>query len=215
MENKKIFRVLAVLFLALVFSGINSISSAEEESIGQKFEEALESNNEAEMTAIVKNNKDGVQEEIKAMVEYAMSGNAEPGLRDYLLNVAGVMATVYDKEFKDDRLQKFVIANINSLEKKAEKKTEKKTKKKAHSADKIKEELVNLGKGDWLVTSIKVDNVNDIKIEIGFKETGVAKNVSFGDSKKAKEIVLKHIPNAKGRIDWISGGMAMKAVLLE
>jgi hypothetical protein len=211
MKNKKVLSVLAVFFLTLVFSGVNSISSAEEASVGQKFEDALESNNEAEMKAIVKNNKEGIEEEVKAMVEYAMSGEPEAGLRDYLLNVAGVMATIYDKEFKDDRLQKFVIANINSLEEKAEKKTE----KKASYTDKIKEELVNLGKGDWIVTTFKADDVNDVKIEIGFKESGIAKNVSFGDGKKAKEIVLKHMPKAKGKIEWISGGMAMKAVLLE
>lgn len=215
MKNKKIFRILAVLFLALVFSGINSISSAEEAGIGQKFIDALESHNEAEMKAVVKSNKDNIPGEIKSMVEYAMSGQAEAGERDYLLNIAGVMATIYDKEFKDDRLQKFVIENINSLEKRAEKKAA----KKPSSSDKIKEELVSLGKGEWIVMNFKVDNVNDIKIEIGFKESGggsaSAKNVSFGDSKKAKEIVLKYIPNAKGRIDWISGGMAMKAVLLE
>src|SRR3989304_7109298 len=176
MKIKKVFRALAVFFLALVFSGISSISSAEEAGIGEKFIDARESNNEPEMKAIVKNNKDDIPGEVKALVEYAMAGEAEPDKRDYFLNIAGVMATIYDKEFKDDRLRKIVIANIDSMEKKAEKKTEKKTKKKAHSADKIKEELVNLGKGDWLVTSIKVDNVNDIKIEIGFKETGVAKN---------------------------------------
>ena len=211
MKNKKYFRVLAVLFLALAFSGIGSISSAEDAGIGEKFIDALESNNEPEMKAIVKNNKDDIPGEVKALVEYAMSLEGEPDKSGYFLNIAGVMATVYDNEFKDDRLQKFVIANIDSLGKKAEKKTE----KKASSADKIKDELVSLGKGEWIVTNFKVDNVSDVKIEIGFKETGVAKNVSFGDSKKAKEIVLKYIPNAKGRIDWISGGMAMKAVLLE
>ena len=58
MKNKKYFRILAVLFLALVFSGINSISTAEETGIGEKFIDALESNNEPEMKAIVKNNKD-------------------------------------------------------------------------------------------------------------------------------------------------------------
>jgi len=211
MKIKKVFRVLAVFFLALVFSGISSISSAEDAGIGEKFIDALESNNEPEMKAIVKNNKDDIPGEVKALVEYAMSLEGEPDKSGYFLNIAGVMATVYDNEFKDDRLQKFVIANIDSLGKKAEKKTE----KKASSADKIKDELVSLGKGEWIVTNFKVDNVSDVKIEIGFKETGVAKNVSFGDSKKAKEIVLKYIPNAKGRIDWISGGMAMKAVLLE
>ncbi|MBI5747603.1 MAG: hypothetical protein HZA00_00645 [Nitrospinae bacterium] len=211
MENKKFFRILAVFFLALVFSGINSISTAEEAGIVEKFIDAFESNNEPEMNAIVKNNKDNIPGEVKALVEIAMSAGAEPDKRNYFFNIAGIMATVYDKEFKDDRLQKFVIANINSLQKKAEKKTE----KKGASSDKIKEELVNLGKGDWIVTTFKADDVNDIKIEIGFKDTGVAKNVSFGDSKKAKEIVLKHIPNAKGKIEWISGGMAMKAVLLE
>ena len=214
MKNKKYFRILAVLFLALAFSGIGSISSAEEAGIGEKFIDALESNNEPEMKAIVKNNKDDIPGEVKALVEYAMAGEAGPDKRDYFLNIAGVMATIYDKEFKDDRLQKFVIANINSMEKKAEKKTE----KKASSADKIKEELVNLGKGEWIVTNFKVDNVNDIKVEIGFKVSGdsaSAKNVSFADSKKAKEIILKYIPNAKGRIDWMSGGMGMKAVLLE
>jgi len=214
-----VFGLIIIFFLILMFSGMQEISSAEEASLGQKFIDALESKNNSEMKAIIKNNKDNVPEEIKAMVEYAMSGEAEAGERDYLLNIVGIMATIYNEEFKDDRLLKFVIANINSLEKKAEKKTaEKKTGKKASSSDKIKEELVKLGKGDWIVTNIKTDNVNDIKIEIGFKVSGdsaSAKNVSFADSKKAKEIVLKYIPNAKGRIDWVSGGMGMKVVLLE
>src|SRR3972149_1704413 len=182
MKNKKVFKILAVLFLALVFSGINSISTAEDAGIGEKFIDALESNNEPEMKAIVKNNKDDIPGEVKALVEYAMSLEGEPDKSGYFLNIAGVMATVYDNEFKDDRLQKFVIANMDSLGKKAEKKTE----KKGTSSDKIKEEIVSLGKGDWIVTNFKVDDVNAIKIEIGFKEIGTAKNVSFGDSKKAK-----------------------------
>ena len=189
MKIKKVFGLIIIFFLILMFSGMQEISSAEEASLGQKFIDALESKNNSEMKAIIKNNKDNVPEEIKAMVEYAMSGEAEAGERDYLLNIVGIMATIYNEEFKDDRLLKFVIANINSLEKKAEKKTaEKKTGKKASSSDKIKEELVKLGKGDWIVTNIKTDNVNDIKIEIGFKVSGdsaSAKNVSFADSKKA------------------------------
>lgn len=220
MKIKKMFGLIIIFFLVLMFSGMQEISFAEEASLGQKFIDALESKNESEMKAIIKNNKDDVPEEIKAMVGYAMSGEAAPDERDSLLNITGMMATIYNEEFKDDRLLKFVIANINSLEKKTEKKVEKKAEKKASlvPTDKIKEELVNLGKGEWIVRNIKVDDINDIKIEIGFNEKGgaaSAKNVSFADGKKAKEIVLKYIPNAKGRIDWISGGMGMKAVLLE
>ena len=216
MKIKKVFGLIIIFFLVLMFSGMQEISSAEEASLGQKFIDALESKNDSEMKAIIKNNKDNVPEEIKAMVEYAMSGEAAPDERDSLLNITGMMATIYNEEFKDDRLLKFVIANINSLKKKAEKKTEKKAS--SSPANKIKEEIVKLGKGEWIVTNIKVDDVNDIKIEIGFKESGgtvSAKNVSFVDSKKAKEIVLKYMPNAKGRIDWVSGGVGMKAVLLE
>lgn len=216
MKIKKVFGLIIIFFLVLMFSGMQEISFAEEASIGQKFIDALESKNESEMRAIIKNNKDDVPEEIKAMVEYAMSGEAAPDERDSLLNITGMMATIYNEEFKDDRLLKFVIANINSLKKKAEKKTEKKAS--SSPANKIKEELVKLGKGEWIVTNIKVDDINNIKIEIGFNEKGgvaSAKNVSFADGKKAKEIVLKYIPNAKGRIDWISGGMGMKVVLLE
>src|SRR3989338_261410 len=205
MKIKKVFGLIIIFFLVLMFSGMQEISSAEEASLGQKFIDALESKNDSEMKAIIKNNKDNVPEEIKAMVEYAMSGEAAPDERDSLLNITGMMATIYNEEFKDDRLLKFVIANINSLKKKAEKKTEKKAS--SSPANKIKEEIVKLGKGEWIVTNIKVDDVNDIKIEIGFKESGgtvSAKNVSFVDSKKAKEIVLKYMPNAKGRIDWVS-----------
>lgn len=216
MKIKKMFGLIIIFFLVLMFLGMQEISFAEEASLGQKFIDALESKNESEMKAIIKNNKDDVPEEIKAMVGYAMSGEAAPDERDSLLNITGMMATIYNEEFKDDRLLKFVIANINSLKKKTEKKVEKKAS--SVPTDKIKEELVNLGKGEWIVRNIKVDDINDIKIEIGFNEKGgaaSAKNVSFADGKKAKEIVLKYIPNAKGRIDWISGGMGMKVVLLE
>ncbi len=213
MKNKKIFRIFAASFLTLVFSGIIGLSSAEETSLGQKFIDAFESKNSSEMKAIIKGNKDDIPVEIKAMVEYAMSGEAEPGERDNLLNITGIMATIYKEEFGDDRLLKFVKANVDKIKKVTG------TEKAASPSDNIKDELTKLGKSEWIITNIKVDNVNDIKIEIGFKESGSgpasAKNVSFADSKKAKEIILKYIPNAKGRIDWISGGMAMKAVLLE
>ncbi len=220
-------KLLISLLLAAAVSGVCELSfpvpasceqGSEEEGMAQKFFKAFSSKNSKEMKALIKKHKSEVPDEVKGIVEYAMSGEVEEDETIFLLEAARAMATIYKEEFKDERLLKAVESNIKTAQKSMEKKQTQGAS--VVPADKIKDELLKLGKGEWMVTTMKLDNANDIKIEITLKEkegggSFSERHVSFADGNKAKEIVLKYIPGAKGRIDWISGGMGMKVVLLE
>jgi hypothetical protein len=211
-------RLLVSLLLAIAVSGVCELAFSEEEGMAQKFFKAFASKDGKEMKTLVKKHKDEVTDEVKGIVEYAMSGEVETDEGIFLLEAARAMAAIYKEEFKDERLLKAVEANIKAAQKGSEKKPS--SNASAVPADKIKDEFLKLGKGEWMVTMMRLDDANDIKIEITLKEkegggSFSERHVSFADGNKAKEIVLKHIPNAKGRIDWISSGMGMKVVLLE
>ena len=183
-------------------------------SIGQLFIDAYTKDNRKEMGAIIEKYKDGVAQEVRNMVGYALSKEvAGQDERDFFLMITKEMAVIFKEKTGDARLLAAVEANIQQVQGGTATKQPGEEK-----LSKIKEELVQLGKGDWNVSMIQLDPEGKIKIEIILKEKEASfsdRYVSFKDSKKAEEIVKKHLPQAKGRIDWLSGGMGMKAVILE
>ncbi|MBI5185820.1 MAG: hypothetical protein HZA01_08870 [Nitrospinae bacterium] len=186
----------------------------EKASIGQSFIDAYTQGNRKGMEGIIEKNKDGVPNEVRDMVGYAMSDKVESkDERDFLMMITTEMATIYKAKTGDGRLLDAVQANMKSAsEGAAAKKTG------GEELGKIKEELTQIGKGDWDVRTIGFDEQGKLKVEINLKEKEASFNdryVSFKDSKKAEEAVKKYLPKAKGRIDWVSGGMGMKAVILE
>jgi hypothetical protein len=212
MKFKKGFIILVLLFSVLVVFMAYSVTFAEEKRLGERFMDAFDAKDSAEMRSIIKKNRDEISNEIKIMVEYAVT-EAEPEEMKYMLTVTKAMATIYKEEFGDDRLLKFVMANIDKAKIGGEKRAP------SIPTDKIKAELADLGKGEWRVMNIKIDENNNVKVEIELKEKEggpfAEKSITFAVAQKAKEIVLKYIPNAKGKIEWIRGGMGMKAVLIE
>lgn len=186
----------------------------EKASIGQIFIDAYTQGNRKDMEAVIEKNKAGVPNEVRDMVGYAMSDKVESkDERDFLMMITNEMATIYKAKTGDGRLLDAVQANMkNAGEGAAGKKSG------GGELGKIKEELIQIGKGDWDVRTIELDEQGKLRVEINLKEKDASftdRYVSFKDSKKAEETVKKYLPKAKGRIDWVSGGMGMKAVILE
>ena len=76
--------------------------------LGQSFINAYESNDEAQMKTLVKENKNAVSKELVNMITYGISGEVKPEEMTYLLNVTGKMAGIYSAQFADKRLENFV-----------------------------------------------------------------------------------------------------------
>lgn len=194
------------------FPGMSPLFAEEKASIGQLFIDAYTKDDRKGMAAIIEKHKDSVPGEVRDMVGYALSKNVESrDERDFFLMITREMATIFKEKTGDARLLAAVEANIQQIQQGSQQAGE-------EQLPKIKEELTQLGKGEWKISTIQFDPEGKIKIEINLKEKEASfsdRYVSFKDSKKAEEIVKKYLPEAKGRIDWLSGGMGMKAIILE
>lgn len=186
-------------------------------SIGQLFIDAYTKDDRKGMESIIEKNKDGVAAEVLDMVGYAVSDKVESkDERDFLLMITKEMAGIYKAKTGDERLLTAVEANIRKMAEGEKKEGEKKSG--GEELAKIKTELAQIGKGGWEIRTLKFDEEGKLRVEISLKEKDASftdQYVSFKDSKKAEEVVKKYLPKAKGRIDWTSGGMGMKAVILE
>lgn len=189
-----------------------SIQAEQETSIGQLFIDAYTQDKKKEMAAIIEKHQEGVPAEVQSMVGYALSKNVESkDEQDFLLMISREMAILFKEKTGDARLLAAVDANIENVLKNEKKQG-------GAELEKIRQELIQLGKGEWNVKTLKLDDSGKLKGEIFLKEKESSYNdryVSFKDAQKAKAIVKKYLPEVKGRMDWFSGGMGMKAVILE
>ncbi|MBI3581324.1 MAG: hypothetical protein HY098_04505 [Nitrospinae bacterium] len=210
-----------IYFLALsffLFTGLALapvVRAAEKVSVGNAFIEAFDKKDEAGMMNIIKARSKEVPDEVKSMVEYAMSGGAKKEEQDFLFNIAGMMAQIYGKVSGDERLLSAVQTNYKAvLDKRGGSEIPQK------ATEDIKKELTELGKGDWRVSNFKTEANGELLIEIDVKESsggeGLTPKIEFDKTKKAKEIVQKHLPNAKkGKILWNSAGVGLKTIFLD
>ncbi len=214
MESRIYFLVLSFfLFTGVALAPV--ARAAEKVSVGNAFIEAYDKKDEAGMMNVIKARSKEVPDEVKSMVEYATSGGAKKEEQDFLFNVAGLMAQLYAKVSGDDRLLGAVRMNYQAvLEKRGGSEVPKK------AVDDVQKELTELGKGDWRVSNLKTDSNGDLLIEIDVKESsggeGLTPRIEFDKTKKAKEIVQKHLPNVKkGKIIWSSAGVGLKTIFLD
>ena len=77
----------------------------------------------------------------------------------------------------------------------------------------VKDELTKIGNGSWEVTTIaKEGSVINVEIQVA-DDPG---KVTFREGKSAEEIVLRFLPDAKGKIAWRSvQGIGLRTILLE
>ena len=191
----------------------------EEPSVGVLFIQAFDNKDEKAMRELIKTRTDEFPPEVKAMVMYAMSPDAAPEEQDFIIMIAGTIATMHSEHTGDERLLAAVRTNHQKL---MERRREKALP--AGGVQKVKDELATLGDNTWRIRSVKLDRSGGLLVEIEvdaetgtggtFKE-GFTPRIDFKKSKKAKEIVQKNLPNIKkGKISWTSMGIGLKVVFL-
>ncbi len=215
MTVRKLMQITPGLIASVLLFWIPPVFSQEEEpSVGNLFIQAYDEQDETAMRSLIKNKAAEVPEEVKAMVEYSLSPDAGPQEQDFLFNIAGTMAQMYAEETGDNRLLAAVKSNYKSLLKKRQTAT-----LPPDAVEKVKKELLELGKGDWRIRLFKMNPEKGLVIEINIKESaggeGVTPTIDFRTSNKAKEIVKSGLPNIKsGKIVWSSIGIGLKTVFL-
>ena len=106
--------VVFLIFFGILWGMHLPVALGEEEKapegidLGQSFINAYESNDEAQMKTLVKENKNAVSKELVNMITYATSSEVKPEEMTYLVNVSSKMAGIYSTQFSDKRLENFV-----------------------------------------------------------------------------------------------------------
>ena len=212
---RKLMQIAPVLIASVLLLWIPPVFSQEEEpSVGNLFIDAFDKQDETAMRSLIKNKAAEVPSEVKAMVEYSLSPDAGPQEQDFLFNIAGTMAQMYGEETGDKRLLAAVKSNYESLLKRRQAAT-----LPPDSVEKVKKELLELGKGNWRIRLFRMNPEKGLVVEIDIKEStggeSLTPTVDFRTSNKAKEIVKSGLPNIKsGKIVWSSIGIGLKTVFL-
>lgn len=215
MSNK-----IAAFMFSIILAGVAmlpvQVKAEEQASVGNAFIEAFDKKDEAAMANIIKARANEVPEEVKGMIEYAISPNVNPQEQDFLFNIAGMMAQMYSKNSGDDRLLAAVSTNYQNV---LDKRKGAGGGVSKESLEAIKKDLLDLGKGEWHVTVIRVDAEGGLDVEIDVKEsTGgeLTPHIERSKSDEAKKIVAKHLPKMKkGKLVWTSAGVGLKTSFLE
>lgn len=214
MSNK-----LAAFMFSIIIAGVamfpGQVKAEDDVSVGNAFIEAFDKKDEAAMANIIKTRAAEVPEEVKGMIEYAVSPDAKPQEQDFLFNIAGTMAQMYSKNTGDERLLAAVRLNYQSVL----------DKRKGGGGDskaafeKIKKDITELGKGAWRVVVIQMDAEGGLDVEIDVKESSggeLTPHIERSKSEESKKIVAKYLPNVKkGKILWTSAGVGLKTVFVE
>ena len=207
---------LALALLLAVFSAPGPTQAQEEApSVGNLFIKAYMDKNKDEMKKLVSTRTKEFPPEVKAMVEYALSPDAQKEEQDFLFNIAGMISKMYADQTGDKRLLDAVRSNYESLLK-----TRGSSGLTRQAVAAVKKELADLGGGDWRVSHMDMNDNSELIIEIDVRASsggeGFTPHIDFRKSKKAKDIVKKHLPGVKkGKISWSSMGVGLKTAFLE
>lgn len=216
MTFRKLIYIASVLTASVLVSWTSPVfAQEEEESVGNLFIQAYEKRDEAAMRALIKNKAAEVPGEVQAMVEYSLSQDAGPQEQDFLFNIAGAMAQMYSEETGDERLLAAVRSNYGELLKRRQAEV-----LPPDSIEKVKKELLKLGKGDWRIMSFKMKQDKGLVVEIDIRDSGdgesLTPTINFQTGNKAKGIIKSGLPNVKkGKISWSSLGVGLKTVFLD
>ena len=194
---KKVLVLFAVIFplVSLLTAGM---SHAQEKRLGQKFIDAYSAKDENAMRLLIKENKDGVPDEVESMMAYAVENEV-----GWMVEVCEKMATLHKEENGDGSL----------LEKIEE------AMKTASGGDpklgKLGEEIAGIGKGQWSIITMEYDEKSHIlKIEINVSPD-VGADIDKKDVEKAAKTIEKILPEARGNVTWISFGVGVASLLRE
>lgn len=207
--------VLAAALAAAVIASLAppALAQGREPSVGNLFIEAYDNKDEERMRELVRTRTDEFPPEVKAMVEYAMSPRSIPPEQDFLFNIALIIGRMYEEETGDGRLYAAVEQNLNKLIERRKRQS-----LDPEAVKEAREEISELGEGAWRVSSFDVNPDGSLEIRIDVKESSggsFTPKIGMDESRKARDIVKKRLPNRKGKIVWSSMGIGLKTVFLE
>lgn len=203
---------LAVAFA--VFSGAPAM--AEDLTVGQLFIKAFDKKDEKGMKEIIKTRAAEVPGEVKEMVEYAMSDDAGPEARDFIMNIAGMMSKIYADQTGDDRLLNAVRTNYEKLKAGAKPQAPVVD---SGAVEQAKKEVATLSGDQWKILMVRLDEEGSLLVDIDVKESTdgeLTPKIDFKKSQAAKELIKKKFPAfSKGKISWSSMGVGLKTLFLD
>lgn len=194
---KKVLFLFAVIFplVSLLTAGM---IYAQEKRLGQKFIDAYSAKDENAMRLLIKENKSGVPDEVESMLAYAVENKV-----GWMVEVCEKMATLYKEESGDSSLLKKVEEAMKA----------------ASGGDpklgKLEEEITEIGKGQWSIVTTEYDEKSHfLKIDINVSPD-VGLDIDKKDVEKAGKSIEKILPEAHGKITWISFGVGVASLLRE
>jgi len=194
---KKVLVLFAVIFplVSLLTAGM---SHAQEKRLGQKFIDAYSAKDENAMRLLIKENKDGVADEVESMMAYAVENKV-----GWMVEVCEKMAALYKEETGDSSL----LDKIEEAMKGASGEDPK--------LGKLQEEITEIGKGQWSIVTTEYDEKSHIlKIEINVSPE-VGADIDKKDVEKAGKSIEKALPEAHGKVTWVSFGVGVASLLRE
>ncbi|MBI5097306.1 MAG: hypothetical protein HZB32_06705 [Nitrospirae bacterium] len=194
---KKVLFLFAVIFPLVSYLAAGMVH-AQEKRLGQKFIDAYSAKDEDAMRLLIKENKDGVPDEVESMMAYAVENKV-----GWMIDVCEKMATLYKEETGDSAL-------LNKIEE-----AMKTASGKDPKLEKLKEEVAGIGKGQWSIVTLDYDEKSHLlKIEISVSPD-VGMDINKKDVEKAGQIITKLLPEARGNVTWVSFGVGVASLLRE
>ncbi|MDH5639443.1 MAG: hypothetical protein OEZ04_13235 [Nitrospinota bacterium] len=200
------------LFAILISYSNMAVAQDEAPTVGQLFIKAFDENKQEEMEELVKARAGEVPGEVKDIVQFAVSDQCPPNAREYLFNIAGLMAKIYGEQTGDQRLLDAVKLNYTKM-----------MKGKAlddAAVESIKKEIAALGGGQWRVNIVELNDDGSLNIEIDVNEASggseLTPKIDFKKGQAARDLVKSKLPDIKkGKISWSSMGIGLKTVFIE
>lgn len=183
----------AIMFVFFAYSGA---VTAQEKRLGQRFIDAYSAKDEDAMRLIIQENKDGVPQEVKSMLAYAVEQKA-----GWMIEVCNKMAMLYKDVSGDSSLLAMV----------------EKAKEMAFGEDiklvKLRDEVTAVGKGSWNVTIMEY-NDKVLKLEISV-DPEVGAEIAKKDVEQVRKTIEKLLPEAYGKVTWQSFGIGVASLVRE
>lgn len=194
---KKVLFFCAVIFPFVMVSFLMAgTTHAQEKRLGQKFIDAYSAKDENAMRLLIKENKDGVPDEVESMMAYAVENKV-----GWMVEVCEKMAVLYKEETGDSSL----LGKIEEAMKAASGGDPK--------LGKLEEEITGIGKGQWSIVTMDYDEKSHIlKIEINVSPD-VGMDIDKKEVEKAGRSIEKILPEARGKVTWISFGVGVATLL--
>ena len=192
---KKVLLLVLVIFplISLLAAGM---LHAQEKRLGQRFIDAYSAKDENAMRLLIKENKDGVPDEVDSMMAYAVENKV-----GWMVEVCEKMAALYKEETGDSSLLKKIEEAMKAASGEDSK------------LGKLEEEITEIGKGQWSIITTDYDEKSHIlKIEINVSPN-VGMDIDKKDVEKAGKSIEKILPEARGKITWISFGVGVATLL--